>query len=371
MSTVPNGNGNGNGHHRQIHIAWATDLRGRQPGKEFFNSLIPPEQHKVENVFRHLEEHGVVSNREKFKALGDDLFEIKSHQVRLLGGFRPGGKFVIAAGVVKKKDDMPPEILSVARRVLKQHDIAAVSTAFVDSHTPRSSPTFKPTIVVPQTRTETIPQLTPTAEEIRLKVIEGQERVWAFVEPRDLLPPDCPIMQSLVRDPRIHNNVIRGELEAYVKAKLTSLSIDSRIALGLLDENLTHLNLGALWAVEFLATREIAKPEADQPVQREIDELLNEELELLTHPEVAPPQDPDRILYWVSVPDKLRGKKRFLFEVIRPARTVSTQRQPMVKARRWSVRSKKWSGLVTKPAAAFKDKASAKDAIVQEALRVR
>jgi hypothetical protein len=64
-------------------------------------------------------------NREKFKGLGVQgagLWEFKSHQVRFLGDFRPGARFVLALGLRKKQDALRPADVQAAARIMAEND---------------------------------------------------------------------------------------------------------------------------------------------------------------------------------------------------------------------------------------------------------
>src|SRR5262245_42836473 len=90
-------------------VEWALDARLRMPAREFFLALDPVDQRKVAALFQWLATEGRVPNREKFKGLGakaSGLWEFKSHQIRFLGDFRPGARFVVALGLRKKQDDL-------------------------------------------------------------------------------------------------------------------------------------------------------------------------------------------------------------------------------------------------------------------------
>lgn len=110
-------------------VIWATDQRGRAPAKEFYDGLATEDQAKVLALFRRLAEVGRIRSRENFKRLGkkakkkgSELWEIKKFQVRLLGDFRPGKVFVVAHGVLKKRDDHSSVDIDKAVRVLDDHD---------------------------------------------------------------------------------------------------------------------------------------------------------------------------------------------------------------------------------------------------------
>jgi Phage derived protein Gp49-like (DUF891). len=93
------------------------------PGREFLNSQNEANQAKMYALFQHLADTGQIRNHEKFRKLTDtDLFEFKSHQLRLLGDFRPGGRFVVASGIRKKSDKPDKRVFSVTERILEEHD---------------------------------------------------------------------------------------------------------------------------------------------------------------------------------------------------------------------------------------------------------
>src|SRR5262245_56352296 len=100
-------------------VEWAVDARSRKPGCEFLESLSEADQAKVLALFRLFADTGQIKNREKFKKLVDGFFEFKSFQLRFLGDFRHGFRFVVATGVRKKKDKANPIDIETALRVLK------------------------------------------------------------------------------------------------------------------------------------------------------------------------------------------------------------------------------------------------------------
>lgn len=102
-------------------IEWALDGNGTARGLEYFQQLRTKDQVKVTALLKRLADHGAITNREKFKKLDDGLFEFKSYQVRLLGDFRPGGRFLIAYGVTKKDDRHKNKDLRIAREILANH----------------------------------------------------------------------------------------------------------------------------------------------------------------------------------------------------------------------------------------------------------
>lgn len=100
-------------------IEWARDASGSPRAKEFFDGLSDSDQAKVLTLFQRLGDIGRIRNSTKFKKVADDLWEFKSYQVRLLGDYRPGRRFLIATGLKKKRDRHRPKDLEKAREILR------------------------------------------------------------------------------------------------------------------------------------------------------------------------------------------------------------------------------------------------------------
>jgi hypothetical protein len=110
---------------QRLRVEWAIDSRGRMPALEFFKALAKEDRLKVIGLFNRLAEHGDIASREHFKSLGktgEGLWEFKRFQLRFLGDYRPGGRFVVAHGVRKKRDDLDPADIARAKRILDEHD---------------------------------------------------------------------------------------------------------------------------------------------------------------------------------------------------------------------------------------------------------
>ena len=106
-------------------VEWAIDARGRLPARDFFGGLDAGDQAKVLALFKRLAENWRFYNRDKFKSLGErggNLYEFKSFQIRFLGDFRSGYRFLVAHGVKKKRDTLSPGDVGVAQRVLLEND---------------------------------------------------------------------------------------------------------------------------------------------------------------------------------------------------------------------------------------------------------
>lgn len=106
-------------------VEWAVDSRERMPALEYFKTLEKKERQKMITLFKRLADQGDIASREHFKSLGkqgEGLWEFKHHQLRFLGDFRPGGRFIVAHGLRKKQDDLDPADIARAKRFLDEHD---------------------------------------------------------------------------------------------------------------------------------------------------------------------------------------------------------------------------------------------------------
>lgn len=100
------------------------------PARDVYFALSDSDQARVNALFHLLADQGRISNREKFRQLGEkagqkarSLWEFKSFQIRFIGAFRPGGRFIVAHGLDnKKKDDLPKSEIEKAVRILDEHD---------------------------------------------------------------------------------------------------------------------------------------------------------------------------------------------------------------------------------------------------------
>jgi hypothetical protein len=109
----------------KLKVEWAIDSRKCMPALEYFKKLEKKDQRKMISLFKRLADHGTIVNRKQFKSLGErggGLWEFKDFQQRFLGDFRPGGRFVVAHGLQKQQDDLDPNDIARAKRILGEHD---------------------------------------------------------------------------------------------------------------------------------------------------------------------------------------------------------------------------------------------------------
>lgn len=111
-------------------VEWAVASNGKSPAMEFFQEeLTDAEKARTQVLFQRLAQTGRIWNEELFKNLGERagaegrrLYEFKRFQIRFIGAFRPRGRFIIAVGVRKKKDDLSRSDIERALQILAQHD---------------------------------------------------------------------------------------------------------------------------------------------------------------------------------------------------------------------------------------------------------
>lgn len=91
---------------------------GTCPAGEFLDGLSDSDRTKVDLLFEYLGDQGELRNKEKFKVVegSDKVFEFKSFQIRILGFFAPGYRFILAHGVRKKRDKLKVSDVKTAER---------------------------------------------------------------------------------------------------------------------------------------------------------------------------------------------------------------------------------------------------------------
>lgn len=85
--------------------------------REFINGLKGSSREKLWAILKRIAEHCPPRNIEKFRALGDGIFEIKSYQVRILCFFEKGQMIILTHGFIKKSSKTPPSEIERAKRL--------------------------------------------------------------------------------------------------------------------------------------------------------------------------------------------------------------------------------------------------------------
>ncbi|HKV23944.1 MAG TPA: type II toxin-antitoxin system RelE/ParE family toxin [Candidatus Acidoferrum sp.] len=109
---------------RKLSIEFAIRANGSMPAKDFFDTdLTESERLKFRPPVMRLADDGLVANEERFKKVEGtkDLWEFKLHQVRILGFYMPGARFVLAHGLRKKKDRLSKSDIEVAETIRREH----------------------------------------------------------------------------------------------------------------------------------------------------------------------------------------------------------------------------------------------------------
>ncbi|MCC6158777.1 MAG: type II toxin-antitoxin system RelE/ParE family toxin [Deltaproteobacteria bacterium] len=114
---------------RCLVVAHAAGHCGEAAAREYLIELEREPNHRADLVklmrlFSRLAETGSISNREHFRKVEGNIFEFKAFQRRVLGFFGnlPDGRrsFLLTNGCTKKRDDLPPEVIDRARRVMRE-----------------------------------------------------------------------------------------------------------------------------------------------------------------------------------------------------------------------------------------------------------
>jgi phage-related protein len=109
---------------KAFRIEYAVDANGKSPARDFLEGLSLKDRPKVWSLLKRLGDEGKVANREKCKKLKENLFELKSHQIRILFHYSKRTKrlVVLSHGLIKKKDDLPQREIERAERILAEDE---------------------------------------------------------------------------------------------------------------------------------------------------------------------------------------------------------------------------------------------------------
>lgn len=71
-------------------------------------------------LIKLVRERGNTLPEPRSKPLGDGLFELRGKSVRIFYVFRPERRIVLLDGMIKKRDDIPREVMERLRRLQKK-----------------------------------------------------------------------------------------------------------------------------------------------------------------------------------------------------------------------------------------------------------
>lgn len=91
--------------------------RGEKPILSFLNSLSIEDQPQAAALIKLLQERGNTLREPESKALGGGPFELRGKQVRIFFVFRPVRRAVLIDGIVKRRKDIPANVLRRMRKL--------------------------------------------------------------------------------------------------------------------------------------------------------------------------------------------------------------------------------------------------------------
>lgn len=100
----------------------AISQSGKCPARTFIAGLEASAQKKVLALLERTANHGLPGNDQRFKRLQNcDLYEFKSHRVRLLCFFEGRELIILTHGFEKKQDKTPHGEIERAERLQKEY----------------------------------------------------------------------------------------------------------------------------------------------------------------------------------------------------------------------------------------------------------
>ena len=97
-------------------IEWYRTARGEAPAQTFLATLDGPLAAEAAALLAYVRVRGQALREPRSKSLGDGLFELRGrHGVRLFYTFRSGHRIVVLDGIVKKRQDIPANVLARVR----------------------------------------------------------------------------------------------------------------------------------------------------------------------------------------------------------------------------------------------------------------
>lgn len=90
--------------------------------REYVCGLPERDQEKVLRLYSRVGDHGPPTSQQKFRSLGDGLYELKSGAHRLFCFFQPGGRWVIRHGYRKQRQKADQREIERARRLWAQSE---------------------------------------------------------------------------------------------------------------------------------------------------------------------------------------------------------------------------------------------------------
>lgn len=109
---------------RKWQVEEYTMPNGDKPALVFLQGLEGKNKRQAIALLQLLEERGNQLRPPQSKMVETGLFELRGHQVRLFYVFRPNQRIVVLDGMVKKQDEIPPQVLARVRAYRQQLEAA-------------------------------------------------------------------------------------------------------------------------------------------------------------------------------------------------------------------------------------------------------
>lgn len=101
-------------------VEYARRADRTMPAKLYVQSLTKEEGARIRALFKMMADVGQIWNRTKFKQIEGEIFEFKSHQVRV-SCWRVGNCWYLLDGFTKKQDNWKLGELKHAQNLLEEH----------------------------------------------------------------------------------------------------------------------------------------------------------------------------------------------------------------------------------------------------------
>lgn len=90
-------------------------VNGTCEAEEYLKELSDKEKNKLIPLLQYTADSGPPKNEQKFKSVGDGIFEFKGFQSRLFCFFDEGRIIILTHGCIKKRDKLDPADIRKAR----------------------------------------------------------------------------------------------------------------------------------------------------------------------------------------------------------------------------------------------------------------
>ena len=90
-------------------------VNGACEADEYLKGLSEKEKSKLFPLLKYTADAGQVKNEQKFKCIGNGIFEFKGFQSRLFCFFDEGRIIILTHGCIKKRDKLDPADIQKAR----------------------------------------------------------------------------------------------------------------------------------------------------------------------------------------------------------------------------------------------------------------